>query len=103
MVNHVGPVWHDPSVQRIEPSDQQQSRQPVAPPSRPEKPMPAAELTTELQEVQRAIEVVRQSPDVRESRVAAIRRLLEAGRYQAPLQAVADRLAADLRPTLDAE
>ncbi|MCX7622797.1 MAG: flagellar biosynthesis anti-sigma factor FlgM [Thermomicrobium sp.] len=102
MVNQVGHVWHDPSIQRVE-SPEQQARQPVAPPARPDRPSQAAELTPELQEVQRAIEVVRQAPDVREGRVAAIKKLLEAGRYQAPLQVVADRVASDLRPTLDSE
>lgn len=103
MVNQVGHIWHDPSIQRVEPPEQQQARQPVAPVSRPDRPSQAAELTPELQEVQRAIEIVRQAPDVREGRVAAIRKLLETGRYQAPLDAVADRIAAELRPTLESD
>lgn len=103
MVNQVGNVWHDPSIQRVETPEQQQARQPVAPPTRPDRPSQAAELTPGLQEVQRAIEVVRQAPDVREGRVAAIRKLLETGRYQVPLEAVADRAARELRPTLDTE
>jgi len=103
MVNQVGHVWHDPSVQRVETPEQQHARQPVTPPSRPDRPQQAAEVAPELQEVQRAIEVVRQAPDVREGRVAAIRKLPEAGKYQVPLAAVADRIAADLRPTLDSE
>jgi len=102
MVNQVGNVWHDPSIQRVE-TPEQQARQPVAPPARPDRPAQAAELTPELQEVQRAIEVVRQAPDVREGRVAAIRKLLESGRYQAPLEAVAERVASELRPTLERE
>ncbi|GBD19545.1 hypothetical protein HRbin27_02052 [bacterium HR27] len=103
MVNQVGNVWHDPSIQRVETPEQQQARQPVAPPTRPDRPSHAAELSPELQEVQRAIEVVRQAPDVREGRVAAIRKLLETGRYQAPLEAVAARVANELRPTLERE
>ncbi len=103
MVNQIGPLWHDPSVQRVETPDQQQARQPVAPPTRPDRPSQAAELTPELQEVQRAIEVVRQAPDIREGRVAAIKKLLETGRYQAPLEAVAERVAHELRPTLERE
>ncbi|MCS7294184.1 MAG: flagellar biosynthesis anti-sigma factor FlgM [Dehalococcoidia bacterium] len=46
---------------------------------------------------------MRQAPDVREGRVAAIRKLLETGRYQVPLEAVADRVANELRPTLESE
>lgn len=103
MVNHVGPVSHNPSAQRVEAPEQQAARQPVAPASQPERPRQAAEVAPELQEVQRAIEIVRQSPDVRESRVAAIRKLLETGRYAVPLEAVADRLAAELRPTLESQ
>lgn len=103
MVNQIGPIWHDPQVQRVEPSEQQRSHQPVTPPAQPDHSAKAAELTQELQEVQRAIDVVRQAPDVREARVAAIRKLLEAGRYQAPIEVVADRMMAELRPTLDSE
>ncbi len=103
MVNQVGHVRHDPSIQRVESPEQQPARQPVTPGSRPDRPSQAAELTPELQEVQRAIEIVRQAPDVREERVAAIRKLLETGRYQAPLEAVVDRIVAELRPRLESE
>lgn len=49
MVNQVGHVWHDPSVQRVETPEQQHARQPVTPPSRPDRPQQAAEVAPELQ------------------------------------------------------
>lgn len=60
----------------------------------------AVELSPGLRDLQRAIETVKQAPDVRIERVAALREAIEAGRYSLDPGELAVRLAAKLRPDL---
>jgi len=58
----------------------------------------AVELSSHLREIQRAIETVKQAPDVRIERVTALREAIAAGRYSLDPGELAVRLAAKLRP-----
>lgn len=60
----------------------------------------AVELSPRLRELQRAIETVKQAPDVRAERVAEIRQALATGRYSLDPSELAARLVAKLRPDL---
>jgi len=56
----------------------------------------AAELSPQLQQYQRTVELVKQAPDIRHDRVDAVRRQVLNGRYTVPLNELADRIAAAL-------
>jgi flagellar biosynthesis anti-sigma factor FlgM len=56
----------------------------------------AAALSPQLQHYQRAVELVKQAPDVRHDRVDAVRRQVLSGHYSVPLNELADRIAAAL-------
>lgn len=52
----------------------------------------AAQVSEGLRQIQRAVDAVRQSPDVRAERVDALRRMIEAGEYDVPAEKVAAKL-----------
>jgi flagellar biosynthesis anti-sigma factor FlgM len=58
----------------------------------------AVDFSPHLRDIQRAIETVRQAPDVRVDRVHALREAIAAGRYSLDPAELAVRLAAKLRP-----
>lgn len=104
MVQGIGPSATDAQVQRVDTTERPEwrSRNVVSSDQRDDIHVggQAVELSPHLRELQRAIETVKQAPDVRVDRVAELRQAIESGHYSVDPAELAVRLVAKLRPDL---
>lgn len=104
MVQGIGPSAADAQVHRVDTTERPELRPRNVVSSEQRDGIHAGglavELAPHLRELQRAIETVKQAPDVRVERVAELRQAIASGRYSVDPAELAARLVAKLRPDL---